>query len=45
MSVATLANIEKTFGKRVLFQGFNENVERGDRIEFIWQNSSVNNRV
>src|SRR6476660_8845454 len=40
MSVATLANIEKTFGKRVLFQGLNLNVERGERIGFIGANGA-----
>jgi ATP-binding cassette subfamily F protein 3 len=40
MSVATLANIEKTFGKRVLFQGLNLNVERGERLGFIGANGA-----
>jgi ATP-binding cassette subfamily F protein 3 len=40
MSLATLSNIEKTFGKRVLFQGLNLNVERGERIGFIGPNGA-----
>ena len=40
MSIATLTNIEKTFGKRVLFEGLNLNVERGERIGFIGANGS-----
>src|SRR4051812_11434139 len=40
MSIATLANIEKTFGKRVLFHGLNLNVERGERIGFIGPNGA-----
>ena len=40
MSVATLANIEKTFGRRVIFDGLNLNVERGERLGFIGTNGS-----
>ncbi len=40
MSVATLSNIEKTFGKRVLFDKLNLNVEQGERIGFIGANGS-----
>ena len=40
MSVATLASIEKTFGKRVLFDKLNLNVEQGERIGFIGANGS-----
>ena len=40
MSLATLANIEKTFGQRVLFDKLNLNVERGERIGFIGANGS-----
>ena len=40
MSLATLSNIEKTFGKRVLFDKLNLNVERGERIGFIGANGA-----
>ncbi|HET6252398.1 MAG TPA: ABC-F family ATP-binding cassette domain-containing protein [Tepidisphaeraceae bacterium] len=40
MSIATLANIEKTFGKRVIFDKLSLNVERGERIGFIGPNGS-----
>jgi ATP-binding cassette subfamily F protein 3 len=40
VSVATLASIEKTFGKRVLFDKLNLNVEQGERIGFIGANGS-----
>src|SRR5688500_5056499 len=40
MSIATLASIEKTFGKRTIFQGLNLNVERGERIGFIGANGA-----
>jgi len=40
VSVATLSNIEKTFGKRVLFDKLNLNVEEGERIGFIGANGS-----
>ena len=40
MSIATLHNIEKTFGKRVMFDGLNLNVERGERIGFIGANGA-----
>ena len=32
MSLATLSNIEKTFGQRVLFDRLNLNIEQGERI-------------
>ncbi|HXE54828.1 MAG TPA: ABC-F family ATP-binding cassette domain-containing protein [Tepidisphaeraceae bacterium] len=40
MSVATLSNIEKNFGKRVLFDKLNLNIEQGERIGFIGANGS-----
>jgi ATP-binding cassette, subfamily F, member 3 len=40
VSIATLTNIEKTFGKRVLFEGLSLNVERGERIGLIGANGS-----
>ena len=40
MSVATLSNIEKTFGKRVLFDKLSLNIEQGERIGFIGANGS-----
>ena len=40
MSIATLSNLEKTFGKRVIFDKLNLNVEQGERIGFIGSNGS-----
>ncbi len=40
MSLVTLSNIEKTFGKRVLFDHLNLNIERGERLGFIGSNGS-----
>ena len=40
MSIATVSNIEKTFGKRVIFDKLSLNVERGERIGFIGSNGS-----
>src|SRR5579884_3083080 len=40
MSLATLSNIEKTFGKRVIFDQLSLNVEQGERIGFIGPNGS-----
>src|SRR5262245_40606476 len=40
MSVASLQNIEKSFGRRVLFDRLNLNIERGERIGFIGANGS-----
>jgi ATP-binding cassette subfamily F protein 3 len=40
MSVATLTNIEKTFGKRVLFDKLSLTVYEGERIGFIGSNGS-----
>jgi len=40
VSIAALTNIEKHFGRRVLFEGLSLNVERGERIGFIGANGS-----
>lgn len=40
MSLATLSNLEKTFGKRVIFDKLSLNVEQGERIGFIGSNGS-----
>ena len=40
MPIATLTNIEKTFGKRILFDKLNLNVYRGERIGLIGDNGS-----
>lgn len=40
VSIAMLSNIEKTFGKRVLFDKLNLNVEQGERLGFIGPNGS-----
>src|SRR5690242_11464440 len=40
MPIATLTNIEKTFGKRVLFDKLNLNIYRGERIGLIGPNGS-----
>ena len=40
MSVASLSNIEKTFGKRILFDKLDLNIEQGERIGFIGSNGS-----
>jgi ATP-binding cassette, subfamily F, member 3 len=40
VSIATLSNIEKTFGERVIFDRLSLNVERGERIGFIGANGS-----
>ncbi len=40
MSIATLSNIEKTFGKRVIFDKLSLNVERGERLGFIGPNGA-----
>src|SRR5665213_2250456 len=40
VSLATLANIEKTFGKRTIFDQLNLNVEIGERLGFIGSNGS-----
>ena len=40
MPIATLNNIEKTFGQRVLFDKLNLNVYRGERIGLIGANGS-----
>ena len=40
MSLATLSDVEKTFGKRILFGALSFNVEQGERIGFIGANGS-----
>jgi len=40
VSLATLSNLEKTFGKRVIFEGLNLNVEQGERLGFIGPNGA-----
>ena len=40
MPIATLTNIEKTFGQRVLFEKLNLNVYRGERIGLIGDNGA-----
>src|SRR3954468_16342970 len=40
MPIATLTNIEKTFGQRVLFDKLNLNVYRGQRIGLIGDNGA-----
>jgi ATP-binding cassette subfamily F protein 3 len=40
MPIATLTNIEKTFGQRVLFDKLNLNVYRGERIGLIGDNGA-----
>jgi ATP-binding cassette subfamily F protein 3 len=40
VSLAALSNLEKTFGKRVIFEGLNFNVEQGERIGFIGANGA-----
>jgi ATP-binding cassette subfamily F protein 3 len=40
VSVATLAQVEKTFGKRVLFDKLDLNIEQGERLGFIGANGS-----
>src|SRR5436190_15393588 len=40
MPVVSLTNIEKTFGRRTLFDGLNLSVERGERVGFIGANGS-----
>jgi len=40
MPIATAANIEKTFGQRVLFDRLNLNIYRGERIGLIGDNGS-----
>jgi ATP-binding cassette subfamily F protein 3 len=40
VSLATLSKIEKTFGKRVLFDKLDLNVEQGERLGFIGANGS-----
>src|SRR5438067_883272 len=38
--IASLTNIEKTFGRRTLFDGLNFSVERGERVGLIGANGS-----
>ena len=40
MPIATLSNIEKTFGQRVLFDRLNFEIDRGERIGLIGENGS-----
>ncbi|HEY7086582.1 MAG TPA: ABC-F family ATP-binding cassette domain-containing protein, partial [Tepidisphaeraceae bacterium] len=40
MPIATLANIEKTFGQRVLFEKLNFIIDRGERVGLIGENGS-----
>src|SRR4051812_3880489 len=40
MPVVSLDNIEKTFGRRTLFEGLNLAVERGERVGLIGANGS-----
>ena len=40
MPIATLVNLEKNFGKRVLFDKLNLNVYRGDRIGLLGDNGT-----
>src|SRR5689334_7449090 len=40
VSVVTLSNIEKSFGRRVLFDHLDLNVERGERLGLIGANGS-----
>src|SRR5215218_9283082 len=40
MPIATLTNLEKTFGQRVLFDKLNLNVYRGERIGLIGDNGA-----
>src|SRR3982750_4024185 len=40
MPIATLTNIERTFGQRVLFDKLNLNIYRGERIGLIGDNGA-----
>jgi ATP-binding cassette subfamily F protein 3 len=40
MPILTLTNIEKTFGQRVLFDGLNFEIDRGERVGLIGDNGS-----
>jgi ATP-binding cassette subfamily F protein 3 len=40
MPIASLANIEKTFGQRVVFQGLEFAIDRGERVGLIGDNGS-----
>jgi ATP-binding cassette, subfamily F, member 3 len=40
MPIATLTNIEKTFGQRVLFEELNFQIDRGERVGLIGDNGS-----
>jgi ATP-binding cassette subfamily F protein 3 len=38
--IATLSNIERTFGQRVLFEGLNFIIDRGERVGLVGENGS-----
>src|SRR3954469_2882943 len=40
MPIASLSNIEKTFGQRVLFEHLNFQIDRGERVGLIGENGS-----
>src|SRR5947208_3559946 len=40
MPVVTLTNIEKHFGQRVLFEGLNFQIDRGERVGLIGDNGA-----
>jgi ATP-binding cassette subfamily F protein 3 len=40
MPIATLSNIEKTFGDRVVFEGLNFTIDRGERVGLIGDNGA-----
>src|SRR5262245_35867413 len=38
--IATLSNIEKTFGQRVLFDALNFTIDRGERVGLVGENGA-----
>ncbi len=40
MAIATLTHIERTFGERVLFEGLNLSIDRGERVGLIGANGA-----
>src|SRR5437016_776514 len=40
MAVVSIANLEKSFGQRILFEGLNFSIERGERVGLIGANGS-----